>query len=266
MKRSYVSDSTTMPMYKKSKKSQKYTGLSSEINKKISATVKRSLISVAERKLWLTYAANQPIPTGQGGFYCFNANIAPLIAQGTGDGQRIGNKVRVISSNIQGFVNLLPYSAPTSNIATPPLWLRIMLVAYRKQQTGTFTATDFTGAFLDVGTGVVPLQGNILDMTLPINKESWIVLNEDMCKLGVTGTSSTTPVNSGSYFDASTMSYHFNLDVKNTGVQMYNDATTQPTNKNAFLVIQAVTADGFSVSPQQTCEVHYVVKYNYIDM
>lgn len=106
----------------------------------------------------------------------------------------------------------------------------------------------------------------MLDMTLPVASESWNVYQDLIFKLGATSTSTTTPVTSGAYFDQSDMSVRFNFDMSGLGVVMFNDGTTVPTNKDRWLVIQAVSANGTTSVGSIPAEVHYTGQYEYTDL
>lgn len=249
---------------KRSKAVNKTQGLTGPVTAKIRSIVRKTISGEAEKKSYIVYAANQSIITASA-TTPFAVYLAPQVAQGGGDGQRIGNKIKVISSVLRICINLLPYNA-VSNPLPPPLLVRILILGFKKQNVNSAGVTDASSALFEVNSGVVGPQGNPLDITLQVNDQSWVVYYDQVIKLGATGTSSTTPVSSGAYFDASDMSAFLNIPIKHIGMFQYNDTTNVPTNKNTFLFIQPVTADGQGSGSYTMAECHYTIVTKYIDM
>lgn len=118
----------------------------SNINKKVKALVKKTLQQAAEKKKFIYYAANQGIPSGGAGVYPFTASVTPSPAQGPDDGERIGNKIRIVDGWLRGFVNLRPYDVIT-NAGLPPLWVRILVVSYKKEHGSSIGQTNLLTDF-----------------------------------------------------------------------------------------------------------------------
>lgn len=239
-------------------------GLTGPVTAKIRSAVRKAIVGQAEKKCFVTYAANQSIVTAASSTP-FGVCLTPQIGQGGGDGQRIGNKVKILSSNLKLCVNLLPYNA-TTNPLPMPLLVRILIVGYKKANQQLMNGTDANAALWEVNSGAAGPQGNPLDITLQVNDQSYATYYDTVIKLGATGTSTTTPVSSGSYFDSSNMSMYLDIDVAMSGPLTYNDTTNIPTNKNRFLIIQPVTADGQACGSYTMAECHYTISTKYIDM
>lgn len=265
-KRSYESNGGNgSKSIKRKRSTYKPTGVTTTVTKKIKAAVKRSLTAMAEKKRFVLYAANQTIRTGAGAVLPFTAFISPEISQGGGDGQRIGNKVKVVKQNINLMVNLLPYNA-TTNPLPAPVWIRVLLLGSRKINTNNIASTDIATNLFNVTSGTVALQGTPLDLCFSINPESWHVYHDEVFKLGVTSATSTGPTSTGAYLDNSDMSRALSINVKNIGTHLYQDTSPVPTNKNTYLVIQAVSADGQAGGSYFMAECHFAVDTTFIDV
>lgn len=264
LKRMYhdVSD-MSMPV-KRKRTVSKATGLTGPVSAKIRSAVRKAIVGAAEKKNFVAYAANQSITTAAATFP-FGVYLTPQIGQGGGDGQRIANRVKVLSSNLRLCVNLLPYNA-TTNPLPVPLLVRILIVGYKKANQGVVASTDLSTAIWEVNSGVTGFQGNPLDITFKVNDQSYTTFYDTVIKLGAAGTSTTTPVSSGSYFDSSNMTMFLDIDVPTAGPLVYNDTTNVPTNKNRFLIIQPVTADGSACGSYTMAECHYAITTTYVDL
>lgn len=249
---------------KRSKTLNKPTGLTGPVTAKIRSMVRKTIAGEAEKKSYIVYAANQSIITSSA-TSPFAVFLAPQVAQGGGDGQRIGNKIKVLKQSLRICINLLPYNA-VSNPLPPPLLIRILIVGYKKANVNAIGTTDASTALFEVNAGVTGPQGNPLDITLSVNDQSFTTYYDRVIKLGATSTSATTPVNSGAYFDASDMTQYMEIDVKHVGMFQYNDTTNVPTNKNTFLLIQPVTADGQASGALTMAECHYTIKTIFTDI
>jgi hypothetical protein len=140
---------------KRVKTSHKTQGLTTPMYKRITSLVERKDLALQEKKRWILYAANQPIAVSNGGaVFPFQSCLTPQISQGTGDGLRIGNKVKVLSGELKICVNLLPYNATTNPLPTP-LWCRILVMDYKKQKTNNIANTDIQTALFTVNSGTV---------------------------------------------------------------------------------------------------------------
>lgn len=232
-----------------------YRGLAKIVRKEIKRT--------AEKKVWIDFSANVPLSTAVGGVPV-NKNLLPTLSQGTSNSNRVGNEITVVSGMTRGYVNILPYSITTNPLSTPTM-VKMWLCYSKKLATTNLGNTDIATAFFDTNAGSAGFQGNMLDMILTANKDNWVILQERAVELGATYASSGGSVGTGGYFDNSKCILPFEFDfTKYVSRLMYDDTGTAPTNKNLFLVFQAVYADGSS-SAIQPAELHIVTRVEYID-
>lgn len=247
-----------------------------KVSKKIKSYVKRAIHSNIENKEVLVYAANQTLTTNQSGL--LNGSTAvqllPSLAQGTGDNNRVGNCVRVVRGSIKGHVNLKPADGITNPLSTPcnvKMWLiRDIAEAHQLPLNGGVFTTYLDQFFRGNGT-TLPFQGNLLDMSLPVDDQHFRVLKTKQFEIGATYASATGAVGTGGYFDNSKMiiPFYFNWAKYAKKQIKYSEtnpvSTTQPINDNLYLIVQVVRSDGTASAGLQMAEWHYVNECKFED-
>jgi len=238
--------------------------------KKISTAVKtfvrKAISRNIENKCWYTYGANSSLITATPTTNPTHANLLPTnFLQGTGKSQRIGNEITIKKAYIRGRINLLPYNA-TTNPLSAPILVKMWVVSNKLSNTFIPTVASNWASFFDTVNSAVAFQNSPLDMILDVNKDAWTLHASKTFKLGAGSMTSTGPVGSSAYFDNSSMSvpFYFNYGKYIKKVK-YDDAlTNNPTNRNLYLVLQAVNADGTSTA-QIPAETHFSTTVIYED-
>jgi len=228
--------------------------------------INKRLAREGETKYWYDYGANISITTCSGTVPQYRS-LMPVLSQGNTAYTRIGNKVKVFSAMIRGQVNILPYNALSNPLSTPIL-IKMWLVSAKQLNTTNLSSTDVATSFFDTSGGSTGFQGTPLDMTLFVNPEKWHVWETRQFEIGATYASTTGPVSTGGYFDNSNMTKHFEIDFARVFKRetAYDDATTSATNMNAFIIFQAVNADGSSSGSYISSEFHYTIQCCYKDV
>lgn len=233
--------------------------------KSLVQTIKSVISRQAERKSWFDYASNIQIVGASNSLPVFRY-LLPTVAQGTGFSGRIGSKISVKRAVIHGHVNILPYNAST-NPNPIPIYVKMWLVSCKTINTNTLSSTPITSVFFDVVNTTVSFQGNMLDMEFTIDKQTWTLYAQKTIKLGAGYASSTGPTGTGGYYDNSPMSVPWSFNyTKHLKMLDFNESTNTPTNKNLFLIFQAVNADGTNSSGYSSAEFHYNTRIDYEDM
>lgn len=248
------------------KKARRVSRKSSSTRKSITKIVKSVISRQAENKIWIDYGINQTIPVTVGNVPV-SKNLVPLLTQGTTKSNRIGNEINVKGGYVRGHVNLLPYDV-TLNSGPIPVWLRIWILTCKQENTTNLSSTFISSNFLDINTTTVGLQGNMLDMDLPVSKDNWIVHTSKTIKLGVGAITSVGPVGTNGYYEGSSsfsVPFYFNIGKYLKKIK-YDDNNNFPTNKNMFIVFQAVPANGSNGGNQIPAEFHYTTRITYEDM
>ncbi len=236
--------------------------------KAITQIVKSVLSRQAENKTWFDYGANQSISSTTGGLTPTFKNLLPQLSQGSSHSNRIGNEVRVKSAYIRGHVNILPYDATLNpQQCPPPLYVKMWICSAKAINTNNLALTTIGTNFFDVVSGSVSFQSNMLDIDFTTNKDAWIVHATKTVKIGAGSYVSTGPISQYAYLDNSPMSVPFAFSYgKNLKTLKYDDSGPIPTNRNMFIVFQAVPANGATAGGYIPAEFHYTTRVEYEDL
>lgn len=236
-----------------------------KVSNKVKSYVKRTIHRNVENKDWIYYVNQQSVTV--------NASAAPIglplipnPSQGTTDGCRIGNKIRMVKGIVKGHVHSLPYNASTNPGA---VLVRVKIwIARSLQITGQYTSTagypNWT-TFFKLNNSQVGFQANMLDQSLPCNDNEW---KWEMVKQFTIGTYQPTTNNSAGfnnnmgYNDGATHSclpFYFDYSRFCKKVIKFDDTTGAPTNANLYLLITADYVDGSTTDTRTPCAMDAVV-------
>lgn len=221
----------------------------------------------SENKAWFDYGTNVVIPTASNSVPVYR-NVLPLLAQGTGHSNRVGNSISVRNGYIKGRINILPYN-PITNPFPVPVFVKMWLISSKIGNTNLLNLTNIATDFFDVVNGSVSFQGTMLDIDFSINKDAWTCHAQKLVKIGAgfTNTTLNLPVSGGGYFDNSPMTapfyFNFTKHIKNL---KYDDTLTACTNRNLFLIFQTINCDGSTPAGYTPAEMHYSIRVEYEDM
>lgn len=231
------------------------------ISKAVKTYVKKALDGEIEDKMTINYGINLGINGSAA--QPANVTLVPHIAQGLGKSQRTGNEIIVKKSYIKGYINILPYNSVT-NPFTQPILVKLYVISSKVSNSSTLSTSDVANTFFDTVNSNLGFQGNMLDLMLPVNTEKFRLHYSKVIKVGVANALS---INSAGATDNSSFSVPFSFDLaKITGKLKFDDTTTAPTNKNIWLLLQAVAPDGSTgVAPNQVAEFHFVHSISYQD-
>jgi len=239
------------------------------VPKAVKRYVKSAIHRNIENKEIVRRVINQALVTGLSGSVSpYTYSFLPDIPEGAEFGERVGNQVTPRMCSIKAQINLLPYQSSTNPFA--PIMVRIWVVSYKLQNRNTVTLNlnDFDRFFED-GNDSIGFQGNMLDMMMPVNKHDWTVHTERKFKLGVssnntgsTYSNNTTAPDNGSF----ARSINLNVSKKLRAKLKYDDGSvTRPTNRNMYMVVQAVRMDGGTGTALTSCEIHFSHRFVFED-
>jgi len=236
------------PSYRKKapvRRARVSTGLKSYVNRVISRNEEVKTQSFnANLVALLPYAAGTLLTLD------FNS-VMGLVTQGTGEGQRIGNKIKPKSVTIKGFLNVDPFGA-----AIQPVMMK-MFIGKLKQSTAT-TQGSYAALYQN-GNGQLPPQNNLFDCMRKINTDIFTIYHTRNFKIG--GSAAPQPNNDFS------LSKMFSVNVtKHLNSLIYNDATVNPTNKGLYVWFVCVPSDGTtSAIVQASFDLSYDMELQYTD-
>jgi len=210
--------------------------------------IKKVVHSNLETKLWNNYAINTTITSASLTTPVMVALIPGSIGPGTNTSQRIGSEITCVKGVISGYIGLRPYDAITNPKA--PTMIKMWMVSSKLTNSRTIADTDIVNSFFDAGSGAsaTGFQGNLLDIMLPVNTKNWTVLKTKTIKLSQTY---GTNYGSGQYLGVfpnlnSIAPFSFNFGSHLKTKLTFTENTNNVSNRNIWLVFQAVYSDGSS--------------------
>lgn len=237
--------------------------------KSFALRVKQVLHRLAENKCQVIPSLNNAINFASTTVSPSFISLMPTPTQGTTSQNRISNEITVVKSTIRGFVNLLPYNA-TNNPLFSPVKVKMWLVSRQRsnrQISGQPILQDWN-QFFQQGNVALGFQSSLLDIMYPVNSDYWQLHAYRQVDLtyqlggfnSIAGGSLISP--SGK----STIPFSFDI-TKYLGKLKYNDDGLYPTNKELYLVFQAVRSDGQpDPTTAQLAEFHYIIDHRFEDV
>jgi len=231
---------------------------SKSVKKAVRAARKQPLIKLIKRVI--NRQAETKIANFQDGFEISNAgigtnNIQPMtpyalvglvISQGTGQGDRIGNKITMKSLIMRYTIVPLEYDNITNPIPIPQV-VRMWFFSVKNSNTLlTSNPTDF----IQNGDTATELSGTIIDMNRIINNDFYTYLGHRTFKIGYanyggSGTQAAPQSFSNNDFKLYAQGT-VNLTKMCPKIIKYDDTDDTPTSRLVMMLVQTVNADGSS--------------------
>lgn len=216
--------------------------------------IKREIARDVETKQFNQYDLGTNIyPINHASFVDSITPVAPssegvIIFQGTGQGDRIGNKIKIKKVVLKGTMHPLPYNA-TTNAAVVPVQVKFWFFYDRENPT---SVPNPTSDFFQFGNTVSSMQNDLVDLWAPINKDKYTVLMTRTFKLGFAQftTTGTVVSNSGTPNNDFKMNANFSFDLTKymPTHYTYRDNNSNPTTRGLYWMAQAISATGTQFS------------------
>ncbi|UYD39128.1 MAG: capsid protein [Wigfec virus K19_593] len=190
------------------------------------------------------------------------------IAQGYGDGERIGNKIRIKKLTMEYILWPLQYNG-TTNATPSPQEFKIWFFKDKINTTAVASPTSIQNFFDDGNTTITP-TGSIPDLARPVNKLSYTLCTSRIHKIG-TAAYEGTGVNVGSQSYANN---DFKLNVRHKvdltrycpKVMQYDDLASIPTSPLLQCWFECMDSDGAAgVAADLALRMSYTMKVEYTD-
>lgn len=185
-------------------------------------------------------------------------SLIPNIAQGTGEGARIGNKVNCSSLNLR--MNLYCYNQSST---TPPVYFDIYIFKCKNKQVGGgFPTSGEMVQFLEDGSTSKQYLGTSLDGMRYLNNDLFTIC---LHKRVVLFNPYSSAVSQTASINPSRM-FNFNLGkfVKNSW--LINDGGTTVQNDNLYIAVGATLTNGATLPPATTFgHYDYLIQAKYKD-
>lgn len=192
-----------------------------------------------------------------------NAVTMP-INQGTGQGARIGNRIKTKKLTFKG--TIVPIGTSATNVSPRPIQARIMIL-YDKQDPNN--VPNVSSNLYQLGGTESGPRNDLVDMWAPLNTDVYTVVAQRTIKLGFSQYDPSMASASGYWSNNDfklNQNFSFNLTKHYLKSVKYNDNNSQPTTRGLYCSIVLAWADGSAI-PAQTipCGMQYVLDYTYED-
>jgi len=242
-----------------------------EINRQLSVRIEKKCAQLYEPGITLqstaaaTWDANNVRNVGFGATEGFN------ITQGVGQGQRVGNRLRIKKMTMKGVLVPMPYDIGTNPTPRPQ---QIRMVFFYNKATPTSKPIPKAN-FLQLGNTQNSLQNDLMDMVAPFNTDNYAILGTRSFKLGLSqfwgDGGSTAPGDAvAGYYSNNDFKYNINFSVDLAKMLpttcVYNDTNAAPNTRSIFVAWILCRADGSAnLSAVQPVSVQYVIDLQYED-
>lgn len=196
-----------------------------------------------------------------------DAALAPVIAQGTGQGDRVGDKIRVKKATFSG--SIFPFNqSGTVNAVPQPVYV-VMWILYDK--TNPTSIPDATGLIQFGDTSLSP-SGTLRDLNSVSNLDRYRVFHKQIFKVGYqSNTGNGAAPAFGNYANNDfLLSSTFNIDITKflPAVITYNDANNAPTSHGVYVIMEFVNYNNGSIGANDYIKANYqyCVDIKYTDM
>lgn len=176
-------------------------------------------------------------------------------AQGTGQGDRIGDEINITSLMFRGFVN---YANGGSGAQNLPIFIKMVV---GRLKSGYAQPTNFSNLFQNGSSTTNPTNLPI-DIIRNFNKDSWIIYTQKVFKLGFADPAAASGNNDFSQCKMFKMSL-----AKHIHRLKYSDAGTNPTNAGLYVWFLMCNANGnaMTAATAPNPEIHYTFEVAYKD-
>lgn len=246
--------------------------LKENVAKSVKAIVNSAIARNSEDKSFQVYRPSVPIVSyNHANFNSYIFPVSPFagycqIDQGTGAGNRIGNKIKLKKVKLGLIIYPLPYNVST-NPTPQPVEIRMWLL-YDKENPLIVPSLD--ASFCQLGNSAQALTSQLNDMVAPVNTDRWRVMMSRTFKVGFANFEGSGVSTAQPYFQNN----DFKLNIKRTyditdhlikNVQ-YNDNSSDPMTRGLFAVFEAVNADGTTTAAtSQMVQMSYTLDCHYED-
>jgi len=253
-----LADSGDVPRAKKARPSPKPGAAVKAMKRAASMAVKRALSRAIEVKSYVygDYAVVSNAGTSIANIYNLGTGTWPLspyagfceISQGTGEGQRIGNRIKVKKAVIDMMVNPAQYNSTTNPTPTPCI-LKMWIYRLKAVSNATEVQNAISGYFKQSNNGDLGLAGTYADLLLPDNEDAIQILHTQEWKVGFSQNGGTG--GQAGYQTKCNNDFKMCVRIKKDITKFlyaaydFNDTTTTPLNQSAtWMTIEMVPYDG----------------------
>jgi len=192
------------------------------------------------------------------------------ITQGTGQGNRIGNSIRVKSLKFNANLRCLPYNA-TTNALPVPCFVKLLFLTRKDTPTNITSSLEDVLQFGNGSEGPGNSQ-NLFRMMRPINTDEWTYHTSRTYKLGFAAYEGVGSAGRGAQMFFANNDFKLNHFVKIdltkycTKTIKFDDNSSDPSTRNIVMYPLVYAADYSDITNQFPVAIDYSIDIVYEDM
>jgi len=207
----------------------------------------------------------------------FDATIVPVsftataigVAQGSGQGERIGNRITCKSLMLKAIFVPTPYNA-TTNPTPLPMQIRCVIF-YDKEAPTTVPSPASLGDIFQFGNTSQGFQDDLLDMVLPFNTDRYRICAQKTFKLGYANYGGTGSLAGSQFFANNDFKYNCQWNVQLAKflpkTVKYNDNDQDSITHQLYMMLIPTLATGGAFSGTvRPATVQYTLSAKYTDL
>lgn len=237
--------------------------------------VRRTIVNMAETKSMQQYVyATTPPPTTDAGFDASIRVVGPSggtlpISQGTGQANRVGNKIQTQSCTLKGALLPLPYNATTN--PNPRPMVVTMFFFLDRRSPNTIPTPQASADFYQNGNGAGTFDTELVDGLAPVNTDCYRIFMKRTFRVGCASYAGTgnLPAQQNYSNNDFPMLVRFKLNVTKHLPKTYKfaDNNTSPTNRRLYWMCLVNWADGNAMSATtRPLEMQFIQDYRWKDL
>lgn len=175
------------------------------------------------------------------------SSIIPVVSQGTGVDQRIGNRISVKSLTGRLILQARPVNPTDNYVSGLPFYVRV--VFYNRKDSMTNYTND---TILDLGGSSTSFTGSLASLLLKYNKDTFNIIKSYTFKMAPAQSINASAISSAENMPNGFMSHVMkNIKIPCVKKLVYDDASIQP-NHRIYCAIGVVNSDSSAVLPAGT--------------
>jgi hypothetical protein len=190
------------------------------------------------------------------------------ILQGTSQGARVGNAIKIKKATLRGTIQALAQSATTNTFPKP---MYVMMFLFYDKLNRTITPDPFaSNDFFQFGGTSADFRNDLVDNWADVNSDRWAVLYRKNFRVGYAYYGGTGGVATEQYYANNDFKYNqnFSIDITKHLVThvKFNDNNADPTTRGLWCMWVPINADGTAIgSTEIPSRVQFSVDYKYED-
>jgi len=242
------------------KRAYKRKNPTASFNKKVKAVISRMVENKSS-----DYRGTIPIPAVNNANY--SVSIVPCtpftsflsIPQGTGQGERTGNEIKIKKLAINGVITASGYNA-SSNVNPRPIFVKLFFLTRKDSPMELFSQT--TDIF-QYGSNSEGFGSSLYNIMRKVNTDEWMVHTTKTFKVGYATMDGTGGISGNQYYSNNDfkLSNMFSLDLTKYAIKTtrFDDNSVNPTTRNIVMYPIMWTCDSTTIG---TGEVLANLQYN----